>query len=543
MKRTPRSARHRWCTAGSRRNTPLGVAGLALAVLAESCSVGLVGLSGWFIASSAVAGATAYSVFSYLAPSGGVRAFALGRIVTNYANRVVLHSAALGRITAARLRLYDGAAVDRRTQGTWSGQTLDRVMADADTVGMTLIQATAPMTVAAAMVAGGCLTITIAGYPVVALVLAVGAAVCAALAIFTSRRTEDGSAARSRLRTELVTAVGAWTEMASLGAAERLADRTVSRLADFEDDRFHRDAAAGRTQAAGRAVTAVSLLLIVVLAARGGATVSTLVFLALLTAGVLANADRLVAAIEARVAARWAATRLDAAGDENTRAPGTPGTPSTRGASGTPDPPGTPGTPRIVQVTCERRGLVVSGYWLPDTPTRHRRRLDFAVAAGHTKVVTGASGSGKTTLLNAIATAAGPCVVTSVLADDYLFTGTVATNIRLADPTADADDIRDLLADLRLDRNGLEPDTEIGVGGRNLSGGEQRRVHLARALATRPDVLLVDEPTTGLDSVTAEHVLAVLRRRLPAAVLVLAMHEPPTDPDVLGPGWSTVSLD
>jgi ATP-binding cassette subfamily C protein CydC len=309
--------------------------------------------------------------------------------------------------------------------------------------------------------------------------------------------------------------------MASLGAAERLADRTVRRLADFEDDRFHLDAAAGRTQAAGRAVTAVSLLLIVVLAARGGATVSTLVFLALLTAGVLANADRLVAAIEASAASRWAATRLDAAGNENA----------------------TPGTPRIVEVTCERSGLVVSGYWLPDMPTRHRRRLDFAVAAGHTKIVTGASGSGKTTLLNAIAAAAGPCVVTSVLADDYLFTGTVATNIRLADPTADADDIRDLLADLRLGRNGLEPDTEIGVGGRNLSGGEQRRVHLARALATRPDVLLIDEPTTGLDSATAEHVLAVLRRRLPAAVLVLAMHEAPADPDVLGPGWSTVSLD
>ena len=71
--------------------------------------MGLVGLSGWFIASSAVAGASAFSVFSYLAPSGGVRAFALGRIVTGYANRVVLHSAALRRITAARLRFYDRA--------------------------------------------------------------------------------------------------------------------------------------------------------------------------------------------------------------------------------------------------------------------------------------------------------------------------------------------------------------------------------------------------------------------------------------------------
>jgi ATP-binding cassette subfamily C protein CydC len=293
----------------------------------------------------------------------------------------------------------------------------------------------------------------------------------------------------------------------------------VARLATFEDDRFHRDVAAGRTQATGRAVTAASLLLVVVLAARGGATVSTLVFLALLTTGVLGNVDRLVGAIEARAASRRASARLQTVGD------------------------GRPSRPQIVQATCDGRGLTVSGYWLPTTPTRNRRRLEFAVAAGRTTIVTGASGSGKTTLLAAIATAAGPCVVTSVLADDYLFTGTVAGNIRLADPAADDDAVSDLLADLQLDRSGVDPETAIGVGGRSLSGGEQRRVHLARALATRPDVLLIDEPTTGLDSVTADHVLAVLRRRLPAAVLVLAMHEPPAHPDVLGPGWSTVSLD
>src|ERR1700730_16466479 len=89
---------------------PLSVAGLLLAVAAESCAVGLVGLSGWFIASSAVAGARADSVCSYLARSAGVRAFALGRIVTNYASRVVLHAAALRRMSAARLGFYDRVA-------------------------------------------------------------------------------------------------------------------------------------------------------------------------------------------------------------------------------------------------------------------------------------------------------------------------------------------------------------------------------------------------------------------------------------------------
>src|SRR5947209_15242030 len=151
---------------------PLWLIGLTLAVLAETCSMGLLGLSGWFIASSAVAGASAYSTFSYLAPSGGVRAFALGRIVANYASRVVLHSAALRQISAARLRFYDRTAAEPSTHGTWSGQSLDRVMADADTKGMALIQATGPMIVAAAMTAGGCLAVVLAGYPLVAVVLA-----------------------------------------------------------------------------------------------------------------------------------------------------------------------------------------------------------------------------------------------------------------------------------------------------------------------------------------------------------------------------------
>jgi ATP-binding cassette subfamily C protein CydC len=54
-----------------------------------------------------------------------------------------------------------------------------------------------------------------------------------------------------------------------------------------------------------------------------------------------------------------------------------------------------------------------------------------------------------------------------------------------------------------------------------------RRLHIGRALVTRPDVLLIDEPTTGLDADIGAHVLATVRRQLPHAVLVLAMHESP----------------
>jgi ATP-binding cassette subfamily C protein CydC len=496
----------------------LAATGLLLAILAEACSVGLLGLSGWFIAASAVAGASAYSAFSYLAPSGGVRAFALGRIATGYANRVVLHAAALRRISAARLAVYDQAAGSN--DAGWSGQSLDRVMADADNTGMALIQATAPVLVTAVMTAGGCVAIMLAGYPLAALALAVAVITCAALAAAAAHRMDDTSRTRGMLRTELVTAVEAWPEMASLGAADQLAHRTLRRLAAFESGRNRHAATIARAVSGSRAVTATTLMLTVLLTAGAGATVATLVFVALLATDVLANAERLITAASAWVQSRQAGIHL-ASARENAN-------PS-------------PVVANSFQAEYDGHALAVSGYQVPETPTRAARRLGFTVAAGQTLVITGASGSGKTTLITAIATALrkqpGPAVITAVLADDHLFTGTVADNIRLADPTANDTDIADLLTAMALDRSGVEPQTSIGVGGRAQSGGEQRRLHIARALATQPDVLLIDEPTTGLDTDTATHVLHAVRRRLPQAVLVLAMHETP-----FGPHGTTVSV-
>lgn len=78
---------------------------------------------------------------------------------------------------------------------------------------------------------------------------------------------------------------------------------------------------------------------------------------------------------------------------------------------------------------------------------------------------------------------------------------------------------------------------------RGLSGGEQRRLHIARALVTTPDVLLVDEPTTGLDTATAARVLSIVRRRLPGTVLIMAMHRPNADPDLASAAVFRLSLD
>lgn len=504
--------------------TRTAYAGLSLAVLAEVCSVGLLGLSGWFIASSAVAGMAATSTFSYLAPSGGVRSFAMGRIVGTYAQRVVLHAAALRRVSAARLGFYDLAAAASSTHGAWAGQSLDRVMKDADTSGLALMQATTPMVVTAVMTTGGCAVVMLAGYPRTALVLVAGVLLCCGLAMATARRTDDPSLARGSLRREVVSAVDAWAEMASLGAVNQLVDRAMHHITAFERGWFRHATTMSGFAATSRAVSAVAWVAVLATTASTGASVATLVFIVLLAAGVLANAERLVPAAEAHIRSTQAERRLRSAGPEDGR------------------------PAQIVgdfHVSYRTSGLIVSGYHVPTTFDQHARQIGVAVSYGQTLVITGASGTGKSTFLDALGArlrASAGHVITSVLADDYLFSGTVAENVRLADPSASDDDIESLLRLMLLDGSGLQSRTRVGVHGRAVSGGEARRLHLARALATRPDVLIIDEPVTSLDEATGMHVIGAIRRRLPSAVLVIGMHEMPADPGPLGAVVVTVNL-
>lgn len=162
-------------------------------------------------------------------------------------------------------------------------------------------------------------------------------------------------------------------------------------------------------------------------------------------------------------------------------------------------------------------------------------RLSLTVPSGQTIGLVGPNGAGKSTVLQLLLGFVRPDSG-DIRMDGYqldrigwlpqspcLFAGTVADNIRLGDPAASETAVRTAAGLARVD---VPLERELGERGNGLSAGQTRRVALARALLNDPPLLLLDEPTEGVDAHTESAILDALRGATRDRTVVLVTHRP-----------------
>lgn len=191
---------------------------------------------------------------------------------------------------------------------------------------------------------------------------------------------------------------------------------------------------------------------------------------------------------------------------------------------------------------------VAFGY---DTQHRVLDDFDLDVSAGETVCLFGPSGSGKSTVLHLLLRLydvdAGRVLVNGidvrtlqqqslrdqiafVPQDPWLLDGTIAQNIAFGSRTASRCDVVDAGRRANVDefigRLPLGYDSRIGEAGTLLSGGQRRRVAIARAAVSTASLILLDEPTGSLDAVAAGHVIEAIRAATAHRTTVIVTHDP-----------------
>ena len=164
------------------------------------------------------------------------------------------------------------------------------------------------------------------------------------------------------------------------------------------------------------------------------------------------------------------------------------------------------------------------------------RNISFRVNRGETIAFAGPSGAGKSTLVKLLVGLYKPGIgrillngspssdvdleafrerIGFVNQDTQLFSGSIADNLRFVRPDATDAECLEVLqqasARTLLERAGNGLTTRIGEGGVKVSGGEKQRLSIARCLLRRPDLMVFDEATSSLDSLTEEEVSATIR--------------------------------
>ena len=513
--------------------------GLVLMITGLASSIGLLTTSGWFLAATAIAGLG--TLFNFFYPSASVRGLAIGRTLFRYFEKLVTHDATFRILAKLRVQVFEkiiplSPAVLNRYRNS---DLLNRLVSDVDTLDSLYLRLIAPFITAIFVILAMCIGLSFVNAP-----LALGLGLSLLLLVFViptvfyqlGKKFGDKLVhSRALYRTQFLEFIQAQAELLLFNAEDKLKDNMAKTEANWQADQQKEANLSGFS-------TALSLFLngLIIAAmlwfssqAEFGNDEYRMAFIALFTFAALASFEILMPLGSAFLHIGQVIASAERVTDIIEQQPLVTFN-------------GKAEFDQNATTLIETKDL---SFTYPEGQNRALENLNLTIQKGKKVAILGKTGSGKSTLLQLLVrnydANQGQLFLAGKPIADYaedtlrsqfcfltqrvhVFSDTLRQNLQFASAVNISDEkMIEVLNQVGLGKlleqeQGL--DIWLGDGGRPLSGGEQRRLGLARILLNNAPILLLDEPTEGLDRETERQILHLILAHAENKTLIMVTH-------------------
>ena len=513
--------------------------GLVLMITGLASSIGLLTTSGWFLAATAIAGLG--TLFNFFYPSASVRGLAISRTLFRYFEKLVTHDATFRILAKLRVQVFEkiiplSPGVLNRYRNS---DLLNRLVSDVDTLDSLYLRLIAPFITAIFVILAMCIGLSFVNTP-----LALGLGISLLLLVFViptvfyqlGKKFGDKLVhSRALYRTQFLEFIQAQAELLLFNAEDKLKNNMAKTEANWQADQQKEANLSGFS-------TALSLFLngLIIAAmlwfssqAEFGNDEYRMAFIALFTFAALASFEILMPLGSAFLHIGQVIASAERVTDIIEQQPLVTFN-------------GKAEFDQNATTLIETKDL---SFTYPEGQNRALENLNLTIQKGKKVAILGKTGSGKSTLLQLLVrnydANQGQLFLAGKPIADYaedtlrsqfcfltqrvhVFSDTLRQNLQFASAVNISDEkMIELLNQVGLGKlleqeHGL--DIWLGDGGRPLSGGEQRRLGLARILLNNAPILLLDEPTEGLDRETERQILHLILAHAENKTLIMVTH-------------------
>lgn len=513
--------------------------GLVLMITGLASSIGLLTTSGWFLAATAIAGLG--TLFNFFYPSASVRGLAIGRTLFRYFEKLVTHDATFRILAKLRVQVFEkiiplSPGVLNRYRNS---DLLNRLVSDVDTLDSLYLRLIAPFITAIFVILAMCIGLSFVNAP---LALGLGASLLLLVFVIPTVFYQLGKKfgdklvhSRALYRTQFLEFIQAQAELLLFNAEDKLKDNMAKTEANWQADQQKEANLSGFS-------TALSLFLngLIIAAmlwfssqAEFGNDEYRMAFIALFTFAALASFEILMPLGSAFLHIGQVIASAERVTDIIEQQPLVTFN-------------GKAEFDQNATTLIETKDL---SFTYPERQNRALENLNLTIQKGKKVAILGKTGSGKSTLLQLLVrnydANQGQLFLAGKPIADYaedtlrsqfcfltqrvhVFSDTLRQNLQFASAVNISDEkMIEVLNQVGLGKlleqeQGL--DIWLGDGGRPLSGGEQRRLGLARILLNDAPILLLDEPTEGLDRETERQILRLILAHAENKTLIMVTH-------------------